>query len=52
MEFLQMGNFAVYVWGAYLAAPALMLVEIVLLLLRKRQILGHLGWRSDELKHD
>jgi len=47
-----MGNFATYVWGAYLAAPALMFVEIAVLLLRKRQILGHLGWRDDELKRD
>lgn len=50
LEFLQMGGYALYVWGSYLVAPALVLIELVLLLLRKREILGHLGWRRDELK--
>lgn len=49
LEFLQMGGYALHVWGSYLAVPALMLVELVLLLLRKREILRHLGWRRDEL---
>ncbi|MDD5176529.1 MAG: heme exporter protein CcmD [Sterolibacterium sp.] len=46
LEFLQMGGYAFHVWGSYLLVPVLMLVEIVLLLLRKRSIIGHLGWRT------
>ncbi|MBI5921626.1 MAG: heme exporter protein CcmD [Betaproteobacteria bacterium] len=49
LEFLQMKGYALHVWGSYLAVPALMLVELMLLLLRKREILRHLGWRHDEL---
>ena len=45
-----MDGVALYVWGAYLAAPALMLTELVLLALRRREILAHLGWRADELR--
>jgi len=44
LEFLAMGGFALYVWGSYAAALAVVLIEIVLLILRKRAILGHLGW--------
>jgi len=50
LEFLQMGGYALHVWGSYLVVPALVLIELVLLRLRKREILGHLGWRRDELK--
>lgn len=50
MEFLWVGGCALYVWSAYLVLPALVLIELVLLLLRKRQIVGHLGWRHDESK--
>ena len=49
LEFLQMGGYALHVWGSYLVVPALVLIELVLLRLRKREILGHLGWRGDEL---
>ena len=51
LEFLQMGGYALHVWGSYLLVPALVLIELVLLRLRKREILGHLGWRRDELTH-
>lgn len=50
LEFMQMGGYALHVWGSYLVVPALMLMELVLLRLRKRAILGHLGWRRDELR--
>ncbi len=50
LEFLQMGGYALHVWGSYLVVPALVLIELVLLLIRKREILGHLGRRRDELK--
>jgi heme exporter protein CcmD len=48
LEFLQMGGYALHVWGSYLVLPALVLIELVLLLLRKREIFGHLGWKRDE----
>jgi heme exporter protein CcmD len=51
LEFLQMGGYALHVWGSYLVLPALVLIELVLLLLRKREIFGHLGWKRDEAKH-
>lgn len=44
LSFLQTGENDLYVWGSYLVAIALVLVEIVLLLLRGKTILGHLGW--------
>lgn len=47
LDFLQMGGYAFPVWGSYLVLPALALVELVLLRLKKREILGHLGWRRD-----
>ncbi len=46
--FLEMGGYALHVWGSYLVVPALVLIELVLLLLRKREILGYLGWRRDD----
>ncbi len=48
-DFLAMGGYALYVWGSYAAALALVLIETTLLLLRKRAILGHLGWSNDDL---
>ena len=47
LEFTQMGGYALHVWGSYLVLPALALVELVILWLRKREVLGHLGWRRD-----
>ena len=41
---LQIGANSLYVWGSYLVALALVLVEIALLVLRGKTILGHLGW--------
>jgi heme exporter protein D len=49
MELMQTGSYALHLWGSYLAVPAVMLIELVLLLLRKYEILGHLGWQHDEL---
>lgn len=46
LVFLDVGGHALYVWGTYAVGLALLLVEVVLLLLRKRTILGHLGWRK------
>ena len=36
-EFLAMGGYGLYVWGAYLVTFALLAVEVVLLLKRKRE---------------
>lgn len=49
-EFFAMGGYALYVWGSYAVALALAVTELAVLLLRKRAILGHLGWTdgSDE----
>ena len=44
LSFLPIGEYALYIWGSYLVALALMLVEFVLLVLRGKAILGHLGW--------
>lgn len=47
-DFLSMGGYALYVWGSYAVALALIVTELVLLTLRRRTILGHLGWRDGE----
>lgn len=44
IEILGMEQYSLYVWGSYLVLPALVLVEVSLLLIRKREIYGHLGW--------
>ncbi len=42
-DFFAMGGYALYVWGSYAATFALIAVEVGLLALRRRNILGHLG---------
>jgi heme exporter protein CcmD len=39
-----MDETGLYVWGSYFMGLALVVSEIVLLLLRGRNIRGHLGW--------
>ena len=46
LDFLAMDSHGVYVWGAYALALGLVLVEVVLLFVRKRTIFGYLGWRA------
>jgi heme exporter protein D len=46
LDFLAMGGYALYVWCAYAVALALVLIEVLLLLLRWRSIVGYLGWRD------
>ena len=41
-DFFAMGGYALYVWGSYLVALAIMITEIALLALRKRSVLGRL----------
>lgn len=52
LDVLALGGHAPYVWGSFAAALALILIEVVLLLLRQRAILGHLGWprRDPQIK--
>jgi heme exporter protein D len=42
-EFWAMGGYALYVWGSYAVTFGLIAVEVVLLILRRRSILEHLG---------
>ena len=44
-EFFAMGGYAFYVWGSYGVTALFLLVEIVLLVLRKRTITQRLGRR-------
>jgi heme exporter protein D len=41
-DFLAMGGYALYVWGSYGVVLGLLVMEIVLLILRKRAILREL----------
>jgi heme exporter protein D len=41
-DFLAMGGYALYVWGSYGVVFGLLVMEIVLLILRKRAILREL----------
>jgi heme exporter protein D len=45
-NFLAMGGYAFYVWGSYLVMLALMIAEIALLALRRRNALGALRGRD------
>lgn len=42
-EFFDMGGYALYVWGSYLVTAVLMLIEVVLVVRRRRTLLGRLG---------
>lgn len=48
LDFLWAGH-SLYLWGSYLAALGVVLVEVALLALRERTILGHLGWSGPDL---
>ncbi|MFN7087352.1 MAG: heme exporter protein CcmD [Burkholderiales bacterium] len=41
-DFVAMGGYGLYVWGSYGVTLALMVTELVLLALRKRNVLGYL----------
>ena len=36
-EFFRMGGYALYVWGAYGVTAAVLVIEVVLLMRRKRE---------------
>ena len=42
-EFFSMGGYALYIWAAYAVALAVIVIEVVLLVLRRRNILRFLG---------
>lgn len=41
--FFAMGGYGLYVWGSYAVTFILIVLELVLLALRRRAILQHLG---------
>ncbi len=45
-DFFAMGGYALYVWGSYLVALAIMITEIALLALRRRSALAGLRARG------
>jgi heme exporter protein D len=47
-NFLAMGGYAFYVWGSYLATLVLMIVEIALISLRRRNALQRLRVQTRE----
>ena len=42
-DFVAMGGYGLYIWGSYGVTLGFMVTEIVLLMLRKRNLLGQLG---------
>jgi heme exporter protein D len=42
-DFLAMGGYALYVWGSYGVTAGLIAVEVIMLLVRKRNALRRLG---------
>lgn len=55
-EFLDMGGYALYVWGAVVVVFGFMAVEQVILAMRRRTILGYLNkvrrFDSEEMEHE
>jgi len=49
-EFLAMGGYAFYVWGSFGVTAVLMILEVVLLRRRKKQLLRSLG-RSTRIRN-
>lgn len=41
-DFFRMGGYALYVWGSYVVTLALLAAEIMLLVLRRRKVIGYL----------
>lgn len=42
-DFFHMGGYAAYVWGSVIVTFGFMAVELVILRLRRRTIIGYLG---------
>ena len=47
-DFFAMGGYGLYVWGSYGVTLILIVLELVLLALRRRAILRHLGVQGAE----
>ena len=45
-DFFAMGGYGLYVWGSYAVTAGLLASEVVLLRVRRRNILNHLGLQS------
>ncbi len=52
-DFFAMGGYGLYVWGSYSVTALFMVVEVILLLSRKRTLLQRLGRmnRADSAAH-
>jgi heme exporter protein D len=42
-DFFAMGGYALYVWGSYAVSAGLIAVEVIMLLIRKRNALRRVG---------
>ena len=42
-NFLSMGGYGLYVWGSYAAVAVVIAAEVAMLIVRRRNILKHLG---------
>jgi heme exporter protein D len=42
-DFFAMGGYALYVWGSYAVTAGLIAVEVIMLLVRRRNALGRVG---------
>ena len=51
-DFWAMGGYGLYVWGSYAVTLGLIATEVVMLALRKRTILNHLGAVAQETNHE
>jgi heme exporter protein D len=51
-DFFAMGGYGLYVWGSYAVTVGVVATEIVLLRVRRRNILDHLGHMSNERSRD
>jgi heme exporter protein D len=50
-NFFSMGGYALYVWGSYGVVVGLLVTEVVLLVMRRRNILNQLGLMARERRH-
>ena len=48
-DFFAMGGYGLYVWGSYSVTALCMMVEVILLLSRKRTLLQRLGRTGDRI---
>lgn len=51
-EFLHMGGYAVFVWSSYGIVFAVLVLNVVAAILRKKQIVREIEERQDEMEQD